>query len=152
MLIMDHSIPLRNDDTTFADFTQMRVQHYNRTERVWAGNMTFFVDVGDEFEVESRLYKNSGNQYKITPYKIARIAFCDAVQKENQFEFLIKVSNLPAKEVCPWPKGTYEIYGHKFNLTGFPPYFDGKYMVETNFYKNDELVNGYQIFATLIKT
>lgn len=149
---MDYLIPLRDDDTTFADFTQIRVQHYNRTERVWAGNMTFFVNVGNEYEIETKLYKNTGNQYKQTPFKIPRTAFCDAVQKNDHFDTLRKVSNIPAKEVCPWPKGTYEVYGNSLNLTGLPPYFEGKYMVETNFYKHDELLNGYQIFSTIIKT
>lgn len=149
---MNHSVSLRNNDTTFADFTQLRVQHYNRTERVWTGNMTFFVDVGNDYEIETMLYKNSGNQYKKTPYKEARAAFCDSVQKKGHFDVLRESSNIPAKEICPWPKGTYQVYDHKFNMTNFPPFFDGKYMVETNFYKNDELLNGFQVFTTIIKT
>lgn len=44
---------LIENDTTFADFTHMRVQHYNHTQRIAAGNMTFFVDVGYEYDVDA---------------------------------------------------------------------------------------------------
>ena len=150
--MMVYSLSVNQNDTTFADFTQMRVQHYNRTERVWAGNMTFFVDVGDEFEVESRLYKNIGNQYQQTPFKRPRSTFCDYARNNELFDDMRQVSNLPVKGVCPWPKGTYEIYGYNINIDRMQPYFVGDYMVETSFYENDKQLNGYQLFVTVIES
>ena len=148
---MDHIIHLSENDTTFADFTHMRVVHYNRTERVWSGNLTFFVDVGDDYEIESRLYKNSGNQLKITPFRYPRSKFCETAKNTDKFDDLRTSSNLPARDVCPWPKGTYEIYAFSIDLTRLPP-IDGQYMAETTFYKSGELLNGYQVFVTVIKT
>lgn len=104
---------MKNNDTEFADFTRMRVKHYNRTELVWAGNITFFVDVGDDYEVETRLFKGTGHQYKQTPFHRARQIFCLAVKTLASYDELRESSNVPAKDVCPWPKGTYEVYDHK---------------------------------------
>lgn len=129
----------------------MKVKHYNRTERVWSGNITFFVDVGDDCELEIRLYRKTGNQYQQTPFKRPKNNFCFSVKTLASFEELRQASNLPAKEVCPWPKGNYEIFNHKvINSSRWPPSFDGDYMVETRFYKNNELQNGYQVFVTVI--
>lgn len=150
-VFLTYSRALKNVDTEFADFTKMRVAKLNRTERVWTGNMTFFVDVGDDYEMETKLFRSTGHQYKQTPYRLARKTFCIALQNDPNFDDLRQVSNFPAKEVCPWPKGKYEIYGSKVTkLSRWPPSSDGDYMIETRFYKNDELLNGYQVFVTII--
>lgn len=143
---------LNENDTTFADFTHMRVKHYNHTQRVLAGNMTFFVDVGHEYEVDAKLFKNNGNQYQQTPFKFKKMGFCDAANGTNFFQEMRENSNVPANGVCPWPKGTYEIYGLSFNISRYPPYFEGKFMVKTSYYQNDVVLNGYQVYFTIIKT
>lgn len=114
--------------------------------------MAFFVDVGDEYGVEPRLYKKTGNQYQQTPFKRPRSTFCDAALNDANFDEMRNVSNLPVKGVCPWPKGTYEIYGRNINIDRMPPYFGGDYMVETSFYQNDKQLNGYQLFVTVIES
>lgn len=140
---------MRNNDTKFADFTQMRIKHYNRTELVWAGIMTFFVDVGDDYQVDTRLYKGTGHQYKQTPYHLPRKNFCLAVKTFVDYEELRESSNIP--DVCPWPKGKYEIYDHKVtNLSRWPPGSEGDFMIEQRFFKNDVFQNGYQVFVTII--
>lgn len=80
------------------------------------------------------------------------MGFCEAVFGSHLFEEMRDFSNIPAKGVCPWPKGTYEVYGLVFNISRYPPYFEGDYMVETSYYQNDVLLNGYQMYFTIIKT
>ncbi|CAO1407363.1 unnamed protein product [Diamesa hyperborea] len=151
-ILLVYSGVLNEEDTTFADFTQMKVARVNRSERLWVGSMTFFVDVGNEIEVETRLYKSTGNQYQQTPFKRPRSTFCDYVRDNENFDDMRQVSNLPVKGVCPWPKGTYEIYGYNINVNRMQPYFEGDYMVETAFYENDKQLNGYQLFVTVIQS
>ena len=102
--LLSHSKALRNDDLVFADFTKMRVRHINRTERLWAGNVTYFMDVGNDIDVETTFYKGIGREYQKTPYKFPLRKFCDIVNTSPNYEDMRKVSNIPAKDVCPWPK------------------------------------------------
>lgn len=163
---------LKDDDEDFADFTQMRVKHINHTERLWAGNMTYFVNVGNDFDVETIIYKRIGGEYQQTPYKFPIRKFCDLVNTSLNYEDMRKVSNIPAIDVCPWPKvfvytknsiailknafchfkGTYEIYGYSFNFDRMPPYFEGDYMLDSRFYKHGEFLNGYILYGTVIET
>lgn len=86
------------------DFTKMRVRHINRTERLWAGNMTYFMDVGNDIDVETRLYKGIGREYQQTPFKFPIKKFCEITTTSPNYDDLRKVSNIPAKDICPWPK------------------------------------------------
>ncbi|CAO1398162.1 unnamed protein product [Diamesa serratosioi] len=130
----------------------MRVKHINRTERLWAGNMTYFVDVGNEVTLETIIYKRSGRTYQQTPFKFPSEKFCDRMKTSPNYEDLRKVSNIPASDVCPWPKGTYEVYGYNLNIDRLPPYFVGHYMFETRFYKDGDFLNGYRLYGTIIET
>ena len=49
-------------------------------------------------------------------------------------------------------KGTYQIYGYNFNFDRLPPYFEGHYMLDSRFYKNNVFLNGYRLYGTIIKT
>ena len=90
----------------------MRVIHVNHTERLWAGNMTYFVDVGNEIDVVTFIYKRVGRNYQKTPFRFPKINFCDKVNTSPSYEDLRKVSNIPAKGVCPWPK----VNNQNFNI------------------------------------
>lgn len=41
-----------NGTTNFADFSKLKVKKINRTTHLWMGEMTYFVDVGDDYMVK----------------------------------------------------------------------------------------------------
>lgn len=49
-IILTHAKAIKEDDGNFADFTQMKVKRFNRTN-LWTGNLTFYVDFGNDYEV-----------------------------------------------------------------------------------------------------
>lgn len=50
-MTLDYSTPLFKNDTYFGDYSHMKVVRYNRTHKLWAGNVTYFVDVDDSIQV-----------------------------------------------------------------------------------------------------
>ena len=54
--------------------------------------------------MESLLFKNAGNQFKLLPFKFKKENFCDHVNNSTEFDYIRTRSNIPAKGVCPWPK------------------------------------------------
>ena len=85
------------------------------------------------------------------PYSISKTKYCDFFKNDKTFyDGLLEVSDLPAKGVCPWPKGTYTIYGSVISVSVIPPYYSGDFMIEAIIkYKND-VVNGYQILVSIL--
>ena len=45
--------PLFKNDTTFADFTRLRVKKINRTTHVFLGEATSFKDIGNDYTVNN---------------------------------------------------------------------------------------------------
>lgn len=85
-------------------------------------------------------------------YGVAATKYCDFFNNDKFFyDDLLTVSNLPAKGVCPWPKGTYTIRGSAITFSSIPPFFDGEFMVEGIIRKGEEVVNGYQLFISIVK-
>lgn len=162
--------PLFTNDTKFADYTKLRVKKINRTTHVFLGEATSFVDIGNEytvnnhsltiyilikfiiFKIEANSYKKQGNEYRKLPYGVAQTKYCDFFSNDKFFyDDVLAVSDLPAKGVCPWPKGDYTIRGNVISFSNVPPYFDGDYMVEGIIKKGDVVVNGYQMFISIVK-
>ncbi|CAO1407339.1 unnamed protein product [Diamesa hyperborea] len=140
------------EGSTFSDFSNLRVRRVNRTSFLMVGNLTFFEDVGNEHQIESKILKKSGNQYQLTPYRLKKENYCDFVRDHASYKDLRKVSNIPEEGVCPWPKGTYEVYGFNVNVDYIPPFFDGDYMLETTIYFNEEKVSVQEMYATIMGT
>lgn len=92
------------EGSTFSDFTKLRVRKLNRTSIVLVGNITYFVDVGNEHQLEVNIFKKIGNQYQLTPYHMRKENYCDFVKDHDSYKDLRAVSNLPEEDVCPWPK------------------------------------------------
>lgn len=66
---MTHAKAIKENDSEFADFTQMKVKRFNRTN-LWTGNMTFHVDIGNDYEVDY-VFKNNENIKEIIFKKLA---------------------------------------------------------------------------------
>ena len=74
------------------------------------------------FKIEGFTYRKQGNVYRKMPYAIPSTKYCDYFKNENfYYNDLLAVSNLPAKDVCPWPKGTYTIQGYAVQFGTVPP-------------------------------
>lgn len=92
------------EGSTFSDFSNLRVRRVNRTSFLMVGNLTFFEDVGNEHQIESKILKKNGNKYQLTPYRLKKENYCDFVRDHATYKDLRKVSNIPEEGVCPWPK------------------------------------------------
>jgi hypothetical protein len=98
------------------------------------------------------LYKKSGNAYKLTPYKYGPKKLCDFVKDEEFFyaDLHKKSRNFPPIGSCDFKKGSYEVDNYMPDLSKLPPVFEsGDYMVECQGKKNDEIINGYKLFAQI---
>ncbi|CAO1398196.1 unnamed protein product [Diamesa serratosioi] len=84
--------------TNLTDFSKIKVSKVNRTTHLWMGDMTLFVDVGDDYKFESTLFKKVGMGYHKTPYKMGPKDFCKYWNDDAFFyPDMLKVSDLPAQ-------------------------------------------------------
>jgi hypothetical protein len=67
------------------------------------------------------------------------------------YDELLECSDMPAKGVCPWPKGTFKIDKCTIPMHKIPKHFDGEFRCDFEVYKNDQSVGGYQVFFTVTK-
>lgn len=58
---------------------------------------------------------------------------------------------IPPKTVCPWPKQKYACNGFRANGGTFNEFSSGEYMLEQRYSRNDEVLNSFQFFFTIIK-
>ena len=100
--ILTHAKNIKGSN--YGDFSNLRVRRVNRTNFLLVGNMTFLEDIGNEHQIEMKILKKLGNQYQLTPYRLRKENYCDFVRDHGTYDDLRKVSNIPAKDVCPWPK------------------------------------------------
>ena len=103
------------------------------------------------FKIEANCYQKQGNQYRKMAFNVPQTKYCDFFDNDKFFyDDLLAVSDLPAKGVCPWPKGKYTIRGSVLSFGEIPPYFNGDFMVEGIIKKDDVVVNGYQMFISIV--
>lgn len=67
------------------------------------GNFTNHVPIGDDFQIEVRLFRKNGDD--MTPFRVEMQPFCSFYRDDIYFvpEF-IESSNLPPREDCPIEK------------------------------------------------
>jgi hypothetical protein len=86
--------------------------------------------------MELIIYKFQGNEYRLTPFKIAKSKMCDYMEKEKFImPQLLKDFNGPSD--CPVKKGNFT--GQYSPQPNVPPNFDGRYKLFANFYYLGEL-------------
>lgn len=74
------------------------------------------------------------------------------MKKTLVYEEIKAVTNIPNKEDCPWPKGLYNTTeSFRLPTEKTPSFFDGDFMAEARFTQDDEVLNGYQVFFTVIR-
>ena len=86
------------------------------------------------------------------PYGVKATKYCDFFNNDKFFyDDLLKVSDLPAKGVCPWPRGKYTIRGSVITFETVPPFFNGDYIFEGIIRKGNVIVNGYKMFISVLR-
>ncbi|CAO1407379.1 unnamed protein product [Diamesa hyperborea] len=134
----------------FADYSKIKVKKVNRTTHLMMGEMTYFVDVGDDYKFLSVLYKKVGMDYQKTIYKLGPKDFCKYYNEDRIFyPDMLLVSDLPKQGTCPWPAKTYNLRGYIVNLSRIPPTFNGHYMVESTIQKDGEILAGYRVYGSV---
>ncbi|CAO1414382.1 unnamed protein product [Diamesa tonsa] len=148
---LTHGEPIVKNDQYYVNLDNVRVRKVNRTHHLIIGNLTLFVDQGNEYEFFAVLYKKAGNAYKKTPYKMGPNKFCDFLSEEKMFyPHIHATSDFPSIETCPWPKNLYHLFGYSVQFNVFPPYLSsGDYMVECYSELNGKLQNGYRFYGII---
>ncbi|KAG5684484.1 hypothetical protein PVAND_013716 [Polypedilum vanderplanki] len=128
----------------------VKIKRFNRTAYVITGSFQINIDYANECDLLCVLYKKSGNEYKLLPYKFGPKNLCSFVVEEELFypAFLETTKNFPPLGTCDFKKGKYEFENYMPDLSKVPPVFEsGDYMVECQALKNKELINGYKIYG-----
>lgn len=102
-------------------------------------------------QLMGNMYKKSGNDYKMMPYKFGPLPLCDFIKNEKYiYPDLVKVSTLPPGDNCDWKIGTYTINDYYSDIKIFPSVLQsGDYMVTSIILKNGELMNGFKVMGSL---
>jgi Protein of unknown function (DUF1091) len=96
-------------------------------------------------------FKKAGNEYKKTAFHLGPEKFCKYINKLSIFyDDVLEVSDFPQKGVCPWPKKKYNVSGFTLPLEKIPKYAEGDCMAEMRILQDDELINGYRLYGTII--
>lgn len=99
-------------------------------------------------QIEVKVHKFQGNEYRLTPFKLKKTKLCDAYDSDPYFsKQLIQNTNIP--EGCPISKGKYEMNWCPIDLSSIPPNFSGKYKLETDIYNRDVIVSKIIVILSL---
>lgn len=97
-------------------------------------------------------YKKQGNEYRLTPFHMGPYNYCEYfASKSLAYDDFRVCSDLPSRETCPWPKGTFNISKCLIPMDKIPKYFDGEYRVDLVTLKDDQICGGYQVYFYVIK-
>ena len=118
---LTHGEAIVKNDDNYVNLDHVRVKKVNRTHHLIIGNLTLFINQGNEYQFYGLLYKKQGNEYKKTPYKMGPKKFCDFLSGEKLFYPSIHAtSDFPSIGTCPWPKVSYDLLNY---LSDFPQLF-----------------------------
>lgn len=103
-LILDRTEQTSGDTKNFLDWTDVKVKKINKT-RMIIGKAIYQVPLDNSYLIDTSVYKMQGGDYKLTPFKLPLLGFCDSLKEEKYFVAdLAKHSELPYPVPCPLPK------------------------------------------------
>ena len=153
---LTHSTIMVENDQKHMNIDRLRIKKVNKTHHLLIGEFDSHHALDDNYQLAGFLYKKAGNDYKRLPYKIGPKNFCEFIKTEKLVYPSIKpVSDFPNDDTtCPWPAKTYHVYGFYPDPSKVPAILDnGDYMVEILLKKDEEILQGFKIFGSvLIKT
>lgn len=99
----------------------------------------------------TRLFRSSKlNDSANSPYDTGPHNFCEYWKKNLVYDSFSEVSDIPAKEVCPWPMKKYTIDGFRVQTEIIPLFFEGDFRNELRLLQNGELLNGFRVDINII--
>lgn len=106
------------------------------------GTAELIIDFTDDVESESFIYKLQGNEFRLTPFRMAKAKFCDYLRKDKFIlPSVFKDFNIPYE--CPLKAGNYT--GQYTLDMNVPPNFDGTYRIQVNLFYANELRDSYNL-------
>ncbi|CAG9801676.1 unnamed protein product [Chironomus riparius] len=133
------------------NFDKIKVVRFNRTTLVSNGSFELNFD-GSFAEAEGlcNFYKKAGNEYRLTPYKVARTNLCKGMAEDEYFYPAFHTfTNFPPVKTCAFKNGfTYFIKNYLPDLSKIPPVIgSGDYMLECKIFKGEEFIQGFKTYA-----
>jgi Protein of unknown function (DUF1091) len=70
------------------------------------GNLTLFAsDADNTKQVEAKMWKKQGGEYRLLPFKLPAKNLCDFLNQDTiVIPDMVKVSNIPSPMPCPVPQ------------------------------------------------
>ncbi|CAO1398185.1 unnamed protein product [Diamesa serratosioi] len=138
--------------SNFSDFSKLKVSKINRTSHLLRGDISYFVDVGDDYKFESTLFKKVGMGYHKTPYKMGPKDFCKYWNDDAVFyPDVLKVSDFPALGTCPLLAGNYLLDKYEYAAEKVPKFLEGDFKAIYQISQGDEILAGYSFYGTIIR-
>lgn len=91
-----HFEPLVKNATKHVNFDKLRIRKVNKTHHLFIGELETFESFGDQYKIESLIYKMAGNDYKLLPFHMGPDGWCQFIKtQEFMYEDFRKVSDFP---------------------------------------------------------
>lgn len=104
-LNLDYCEQVESDKENCVDWSDLRVKKLNKTFRGIVGTTIFNVEFGNEFFLSGTAYVKQGGEYRMMPFKLPEIPFCDIVRDDfYYYDAIAAQSDLPQPFSCPMPK------------------------------------------------
>lgn len=102
---------------------------------VLKGTVELLKDFSNDVEIEAIIYQFQGNEFRLTPFKMAKSKFCDLLERDKiGAPGVMKDFNVPYE--CPIKAGNYT--GQYTLDLRIPPTFNGRYRSLVNYYHMSE--------------
>jgi hypothetical protein len=102
------------DTENFLDFRELKIRKMNKTRKV-VGNVTYHASIDNTYIAACSLYKKQGGEYRMMPYTLPKMGYCDFLNSDKYFvRDIVKASNFPYPFPCPFPQVSQHL---NFGLT-----------------------------------
>lgn len=151
MSLTHTTIRVPNDQENF-NLDKFRIKKVNKTHHLLVADIIAYRPISNEHQLACFMYKKAGNDYKLTPFKLGPMNFCEFIKGEEMlYPDIEAVSDFPDVNTCPWPAATYHIFGYQPDLSKIPPVIEnGDYMVECQLLQGEEILQGFKIFGSIL--
>jgi hypothetical protein len=91
------------DTKNFLDWRELKIRKMNKTRKV-VGNVTYHASIDNSYVAVTTLYKKQGGEYRLMPYTLPKMGYCDFLNSDKYFvKDIVESSNFPYPFPCPFP-------------------------------------------------
>ncbi|KAH8396320.1 hypothetical protein KR222_008139 [Zaprionus bogoriensis] len=140
------------DDSNWMDWGDLRMKKVSKNKFVVTGSFENKRNFGNEQRLSMQVFAYDELAKEKGPLVLnVNKPFCQFVNEdEDTYPYLLKVSDLPPQDECPFPKGKYTINKYELETTFLPDDAPkGDYLVELNFLDKEIPVTGLVVSVTL---